>query len=108
MLQQLMCPIEVTSVKPYGQEKIKGSLANQYDLEAKSKDAEVRLHVKNDLPSYTVRGYKLIYNDCNGVEQCIELPDLRPDESIGVVLKNVNHGYNFRVVRNNGTFVLKY
>lgn len=108
MLQQLMSPLEVTGVRPYGQVKVEDSLANQYELGASSTDAEITLHVRNNLPSYTLRGYRLIYADNKGMEHHIDLPVMRPNESISVVLRNINHGFNFRVVRNNGIPVLTY
>lgn len=108
MLQQLMCPIEVIGVKPYGQLKVEGSLANQYELGTTCNAAEISLHVRNDLPSYTIRGYRLLYYDNKGEEKSIFLPDIKPGEHFTVVLEDVNHGFNFRIVRKNGIAVLEY
>lgn len=108
MLQQLMCPLEVIGVQPYGQKKIEGSLANQYELNTNTTSALIRLRVKDDIPSYTIRGYRLTYEDNTGQKRIIELPDLAPGESMDLIMENINHSFNFQIERKDGTFVMKY
>lgn len=108
VLQQLMCPVEITEVKPYGTSKVEGSLANQYDLESHSNDAQITISVKDGIPSYTIRGYKVAYADRNNEKQEINLPDLSPGESIQIILKDINSEYDFKVVRSNDSVVMDY
>lgn len=108
ILQQLMCPIEVSTVKPAGQQREEGTLANLYDLDAQSQDAEVTLQVKSDIPSYSIRNYRIDYPNRQGQLCSQQLPDLAPGQEITLVLKDVNKGYHFSVVRQDGSEVLKY
>ncbi len=108
VLRQLMCPVEITSVKPYGEKADESTLANIYSLDRSTPDAEITVKAKNTIPSYTLRGYKVKYIDIDGVEHCVDLPDMHPGSSQDVVLKNVNKEYHFKVVRPNGSSVLDY
>lgn len=108
VLQQLMCPIEVSSVKPADQERQEGTLANLYDLEAKSRDAEVTLRVKADIPNYSIRNYRINFSNLQGQICSLQLPVLAPGQEITLVLKDINKGYHFSVVRQDGSAVLNY
>jgi beta-glucuronidase len=108
ILRQIMCPIEVTKVKPAGQKENVGTLANLYDVDALNHDAEITLQVKHDIPSYNLRGYRILYVDAKGLTQFLSLPNLNPGDSYSFVMKDVNSGFNFDIIRKDGTSVLKY
>ena len=108
VLKQLMCPIEITGVKPYGQNKIEGSLSNQYELGNQSTDAQITIRIKDNIPSYTIRGYEITYDDRNGVKKSIQIPDSEPGKSIDFILRDINHGFNFRIIRADGSTVTSY
>lgn len=108
VLRQLMAPIDITEVKPANAKKNEGSLAGQFEVDSQNRDAQICLQVKNSIPSYTLRGYKLLYADNEGRMQNITLPDMQPGEKYPMVLKNINAQYSFEVVRPNGFSVIKY
>ncbi len=108
VLRQLMSPIDIMEVKPANAKKNEGSLAGQFEVDATNHDAQIKLQVKNSIPSYTLRGYTLRYNDYEGHQQTIVLPDMQPGESYPFVLKNINAQYSFEVLRPNGFSVIKY
>ncbi len=91
ILGQIMSPIEVVKVKP-----------------AADHDAEVTLRVRDNIPSYTLRGYRIAYTDGDGVGCTIELPELQSGQTHTVELRNANSGFNFGIVRRDGTPVLNY
>lgn len=108
VLRQLMTPIDITEVKPANALKNEGSLAGQFEVDANNRDAQICLQVKNTIPSYTLHGYTLKFEDGNGTMQTISLPDMQPGERYPLVLKNINSQYNFEVLRPNGFSVIKY
>ena len=108
ILRQIMSPIEVTKVKPAGQAENKGTLANLYDIDTNNHDAEITIQVKQDIPTYTLRGYSIAYTDDQGTLRSIALPDLKPGDTYTLILKNTNSGFNFDIVRHDGTSVLTY
>lgn len=108
ILQQIMNPIDIILVNPANSNKNEGTLANLYEVDANNHDAEITIKVKNDIPSYTLRGYRVEYKDANGKAQKLELPALSPGNEHKFVLKNVNKCYNFNVVRHNSIPCLKY
>ena len=108
VLRQLMSPIDIVEVKPANAKKNEGSLAGQYNVDATDRDVHIVLQVKNSIPSYTLRGYTLLYADSSGRQQTIALPDMLPGERYPLVLRNVNPQYSFEVVRPNGFSVIKY
>ncbi len=108
ILRQLMCPIDITEVSPANAKRQEGSLAGQFEVDAANRDAQIRLQVKNTIPSYTLRGYTLRYADGEGRQQTIALPDMQPGETYSQVLKNINARFHFEVVRPNGFVVIKY
>ena len=108
ILSQLMCPVNVTKVKPAGQQENQGTLANLYEVNDANRDAEITIEVKQDIPTYTLRGYRIAYCDINGALQTLPLPTLKPGDTFTFVMKNVNKGYNFDIQRQDGSTVLKY
>lgn len=108
VLRQLMSPIDIIEVAPANAKKNDGSLAGQYDVDDQNRNVEICLEVKNTIPSYTLRGYQLKYQDGQGQQQTIVLPDMRPGKKYPMVLKDINAQYAFEVVRPNGFSVIKY
>ena len=108
VMRQLMSPIEITEVYPANSRKTGDALAGQIEIDATDRDAAITLRVKNSIPSYTLRGYTLIYRDGNGQEQTIALPDMEPDKSYSFVLKNINAQYAFEIQRPGGYKVIEY
>ena len=108
VLRQLMSPVEVTAVKPYGEKADETTLANIYSLDRSTPDAEITVRAKNSIPAYTLRGYRVEYLDRDGTKRFVQLPDLAPGNSHDVVLKNVNKEYKFKVTRADGSSVLDY
>lgn len=108
VLRQLMCPLEVTSVKPAGAVAKEESLANKYDLDADKSDMAVTLRVKDDIPSYTLRDYYIEYKNYNGAPVKMPLPEMKPGHSYGFTLDNINPEYAFEVKRSNGSSVINY
>lgn len=108
ILQQLMCPVEVIKVKPAGQKENTGTLANMYDIDANTSDAEITVRVKQDIPSYCLRNYTVKFLDKTGNTQLLSLPNIQPGQEVTIILKDVNPGFNFEILRKNGSVVLKY
>ena len=108
ILRQIMSPVEVTKVKPAGQAENKGTLANLYDIDASNHDAEITIQVKKDIPTYTWRGYRIAYFDDENQLRHIDLPNLCPGDTFSFVLKNANSGFNFEILRKDGTSSLTY
>lgn len=108
VLRQLMSPVEITSVKPYGEEEDTTTLANKYSLDCSTPYAEITVRAKNTIPSYTLRGYSVVYADCDGKECIIPLGNLAPGATQDVILKNVNKEYKFKITRADGSSVLDY
>ena len=108
ILGQLMCPIDVNQVKPASAQENTGTLANLYDVDTSNRSAQITLAVKQDIPSYTLRGYTLTFDDAEGTQQRFPLPDLQPGSTHTLMLPNVNSGFNFQVCRPDGSTVLRY
>ena len=108
VLRQMMSPIEITEVYPANSRKTGDALAGQVEVDANDRDAAITLKVKNSIPSYTLRGYTLSYQDGNGKQQVIALPDMQPEKSYSFVLKNINKKYAFEVKRPGGYGVIDY
>lgn len=108
VLQQLMSPIELTSVKPYGEKADKTSLANIYGLDRSTPHAEITVRVKDNIPSYTLHGYIVEYVNLDGKNCFVPLKKLAPGASQSVVLENVNKEYKFKITRADGSSVLEY
>ena len=108
ILGQIMSPVEVTKVKPAGSQENTGTLANLYDVVAVNHDAEVTLRVKDNIPSYVLRGYSITYTDADGLSRSLALPDLQPGQSHTFVIPNANSSFNFDIRRPNGSISLAY
>lgn len=108
VLRQLMSPVEVTSVKPYGEKADKTSLANIYALKRSTPHAEITIRAKDNIPSYTLRGYRIEYVNNNGILCYVPLKNIEPGTSQNVVLENINKEYKFKVTRADGSSVLDY
>lgn len=108
MLRQLMSPLEVVEVLPANSRKVGDSLAGQVVVDETDKDVRIGLSVKNTIPSYVLRGYRLEYVDGNGNSHSDVLPDMLPGQTYTVVVKNINEKYAFKVVRPNGFTAIEY
>lgn len=108
VMRQLMSPVEITNVYPANSQKTDDALASQIVINASDHDAAITLSVKNSIPSYTLRGYRLEYADGRGIQQVITLPDMKPGQDYSFVLKDINETYSFKVVRPNGYAVIEY
>ena len=108
VLRQMMSPIEITEVYPANSRKTGDALAGQIEVDANDHDAAITLRVKNSIPSYTLRGYTLSYQDGNGRQQVITLPEMQPDKNYSFVLKNINEQYAFEIQRPGGHKVIEY
>lgn len=108
ILQQIMNPVDITVVKPENGAKNNDTLANLYEIDNNNKSAEITIRVKDDIPSYTLRGYKISYADNRGKMCELCLPNLVPGQEFTFVLKDVNESYKFDVVRPDGSIALKY
>ena len=72
--------------------------------------AQVILKVKNTLPSYILRHYKLVWLNENGKESSMILPDLIPDDRYKVTIDRlpINQKLKLKVVRPTGFTVTEY
>jgi len=71
-------------------------------------DITVGISVKNTIPSYTIKNYELKYKTMSGTEQKIQIPTLKPDEKVELILKDINASYSFEIVRATGFGVVGY
>lgn len=108
VLRQLMSPIEIVEVAPAHAVKNEGSLAAQYEIDVRNNDVQVKLHVKNSIPSYTLHNYILNYEDDEGQNQSVTLPDMVSGKTYPLILENINARYNFKISRPNGFSVIEY
>jgi beta-glucuronidase len=108
ILQQIMSPLEVTKVKPAGKNENVGTLANIYEIDSNISDAEITVRVKQDIPSYCLRNYKVQFLDKSGNTQSISLPYIQPGQDVTLILKEVNPGFNFKIIRKDGSVALSY
>jgi beta-glucuronidase len=77
---------------------------------AKGTEADVSIVVKNDLPSYTLRNYRLVWETASGTTQELSLPELKPGEKYRVTIQNINHDRKpvVKVIRPTGETVTQY
>lgn len=92
-LQSIASPIDIVKIRSAGNG---------------DRDVAVRLHVRNTIPCYTLRGYYLTYRDEAGQERRCELPVLRPGDDYDIMLDNISPHYHFSVFRPGGYFVAGY
>ncbi|MFA9192334.1 sugar-binding domain-containing protein [Flavobacterium sp. FZUC8N2.13] len=91
VLKQLASPVDITKV-----ERVNNSTA------------KIEIKVKNTIPSYTLRGYKLQYkNNANKLFE-IKLPILKAGDTFAINLKEINARFAFQIVRPDGFLVIKY
>ena len=91
VLKQLASPIDITKVEREG-----------------NSVAKIEIKVKNNIPAYTVRGYKLQYKTSEDMLVEIDLPTLKAGDTFTTVLKQINPRFEFQMVRPNGFMVIKY
>ena len=108
ILRQLMCPIEVILLKPANAKVNKGSIANLYETDDANRAAEVTLQVKNDIPTYTLRNYRIEYERTDGTTVSIPLLTLIPGRKYTLMLTDINASFSFYVKRSDGSIVLQY
>ena len=98
VLRQIMSPVAVSKVRKTdsGMDSIM------------CRDAEVTLQVSDDIPSYTLRGYSVRYVTQQGETMRIHLPDLAPGVQHEMILRDLNDGFNFDILRPDGSAVLSY
>ncbi len=91
VLKQLASPIDITKV-----ERMDDSTAR------------IEIKVKNSIPSYTVRGYKLQYQTSDDKPIEINLPILKSGEVFATDLNHINPRFAFQIVRPGGFMVIEY
>ena len=77
---------------------------------AKGTEADVVVYVKNSLPSYALRNYKLVWKTSSGKMEELVMPDLMPGEKYKTTIKNLNPNEKplVRVIRPTGYLVFEY
>ncbi len=91
VFKQLASPIEITKV-----ERVNNTTA------------KVEISVKNDIPSYTLRVYKLTYFNIKNKSVEISLPELKPGETFTTNIADINPQFNFRIERPGEFTVIEY
>ncbi len=91
VLKQLASPVDIVKVERIG-----------------NSDAKIGIKVKNDIPEYTLRSYKIQYYTMENKLIEIPLPDLKPGDTYTTELKQVNSRFAFKIVRPNGFCVTQY
>jgi beta-glucuronidase len=91
IIKQLSSPVEISKVQKAGETGVR-----------------VGIEVKNTIPSYAIRNYKLSYYNVKGILTEIGIPDLNPGKSLELLLKDINSRYAFEIHRSNGFMVVKY
>lgn len=73
------------------------------------KSVHLKMVVKDNLPSYTLRGYRMEWTASDGKHDIV-LPDLKPGEKYEVTLKGMNSGDKpcIKVYRPNGYVAMEY
>lgn len=57
---------------------------------AKGTEANVSIHVKSSLPSYTLKGYKIVWKAAGGKLKETHLPDLKPGDKYQTVINDLD------------------
>ncbi|MFO7669805.1 MAG: glycoside hydrolase family 2 TIM barrel-domain containing protein [Bacteroidales bacterium] len=91
IIKQLSSPVEIIKVEKAGEP-----------------DVIVGIKVKNTIPSYTIRNYRLRYINVHGILTEIGIPVLNPGQSYEVLLKEINPRYAFEILRPDGFLVVNY
>ncbi len=92
-LSYMASPIEIESIKSVGND---------------DHDVRVVLRVKNQIPSYTLKGYKVVYTTDRDTQQSLDLPTLSPGERYETTLRGIGRHYQFEVQRPGGYRVAAY
>ncbi len=91
IFKQLSSPVEISKVEKAGET-----------------DVTIGIKVKNTIPSYAIRNYKLRYINIKGIVTEIGIPNLNPGQSLELLLKDINSRYAFEIRKSNGFVVVKY
>lgn len=91
IIKQLSSPIEISKVQKAGETGVK-----------------VGIKVKNTIPSYAIRNYKLRYYNNKGILTEIVIPNLNPGQGMEFLLEEINPRYTFEILRPNGFMIVKY
>lgn len=91
VLKQLASPIDIIKV-----ERIGNSIA------------KIEIKVKNDIPDYSLRSYKIQYYTIDNKLVEITLPVLKSGGKYSTELKQVNSRFAFKILRPNGFCVIQY
>ena len=91
VLKQLASPIEITAVERLTNSTVK-----------------VEIKIKNDIPSYTLRGYKLRYINNENESVDIDLPQLKPGNTFSTNLIHINSRFSFQILRPGEFCVIEY
>lgn len=108
VLRDLMCPVEVDKVLPSSAVRDDSSLAGVWTADATDKTLVVGVRVKNNIPSYILRGYKLRYEDGDGQVRSIDLPVMVTGKRYDIAVPNINSRYKFDICRPDGMACLNY
>jgi len=91
VLKQLASPVEIIKVERTGHSA-----------------AKVEIKVRNDIPAYFIRTYKVQYQTLDNKTVEIPLPALRPADTYSIELKQVNSRFAFKILRPDGFCVTQY
>ncbi len=91
VLKQIASPVDITKVERLGKS-----------------DAKIEINVKESIPDYILRSYKIQFNTIDNKQIEISLPDLKPGDTYSTVLSQVNSRFAFKVLRPNGFCVIQY
>lgn len=108
VLRDLMCPVEVDKVQPSTAVRDNNTLAGVWEAKDGDRTLIVGISVKNNIPSYILRGYTLRYNDAEGVRQTISLPEMHPGQRYDISVPNINDQVKFDICRPDGGSCLNY
>ena len=108
VLRDLMCPVEIDKVQPSTAVRDESSLAGVWQAKDGDHTLIVGIHVKNDIPSYTLRGYSLCYEDAAGIRRSIALPVMIPGSRYDIYVPAINARFKFDICRPNGASCLNY
>ena len=77
---------------------------------AKGTEADIVIYVKNQLPSYTLRQYKLVWKTASGGTKEVIMPDLKPGERYKTTIDNISSTEkpSLQVIRPTGYIVSEY
>lgn len=97
VLRQLASPIEILGVKAAGK-----------DGNEQADGLTVTLRCKATIPSYSVRGYTIRYEDSTGTTRQMPLPDMRPGDTLTIRLPETAQRYAFDIMTPMGFCVCQY